>query len=243
MSNGKNFEPGPFLRRHFHRRIINAKNKTKLLKSDYLPHPSPSESKTCSHSSESIVLRQNIEKHILSNDPRSLHQALRKARAAGISIRNCCDRSGHPFMCLAARYCQGLCPILKLLISFGCSVNAVDTYDGYTPCHYCVTLQYPHCVKYLVDIGADPNKTDARGRTCLMIAAFKKYEHIQYLLQQAGALVDKEDRNGNNAKAWGSHGLPEETHDPYLDNDGHLENILGISFGRNAPRSHMRYTT
>ena len=228
--------PGAFLRNHFRRRITNAKNRQKNSKSEYLPHPTPRED---SHPTDSIQLRRTVLTHILTPNPRFLHQALRSCRAAGVSTRKSCDEIGAPYICLAAQHCGGVESNLKLLVSFGASVNECDKFDGTTALHHATSKNYPHVVSYLLETGAHPNAPDARGRTPLMIAARKKFDHLSFLLQKHGADADIRDERKNNSKSWGAHGVEKKSHDPYLDNDGELERKLGVT--KRLMKAHMRY--
>lgn len=230
--------PGAFLRNHFRRRITNKKNKQKKFKSDYLPHTS--ELVPNPHPTDSVRLREKVLIHILNPNPRLLHQALRSCRAAGVSTRKSCDPiGGSPFVVLAAQHCQGVDSNLKLLVSFGASIDERDASSHVTPLHCAVSMNYPHVVSYLLDAGADPNAADIRGRTPLMIAARKKYDHLSFLLQKNGANPELRDARNNNANAWGSHGVEKIPHDPFLDGDGVLEKKLGVS--KRLMTAHMRY--
>jgi hypothetical protein len=227
--------PGTFLHEHFQRRSTISKRK-KLKSATETISTTATLAKKTPQSTSPMHLKENILKHLITYNPHHLHQALRKARSNGVSSRNMVDRTGVPLICIATNHCNGQEGTIKLLITFGASANAMDRYDGLTPLHIATANRYTKVVEYLLSCGADPNAADARGRTPLMIASFKKFDHLQYVLQGFGkAAADLEDHNGSSALSWSSHGVhPGTMIDPFLDYDGKQEKKLGL-------RMHMRY--
>ncbi|WAR22375.1 ANR55-like protein [Mya arenaria] len=68
--------------------------------------------------------------------------------------------------------------------------------DGYTPLAHAVLGKHLSAVKRLVKMGADVNVQDARGRTCLSVAAYQGWtEGLIYLLRK-GARQDIVDKAG-----------------------------------------------
>jgi len=229
----RHLQPGKFLHEHFQRRMQLRKKKEQQ---QPLQQPSPQPR------DQSRQLRKKILQLLkIPHQPHLLHQALRKAREQGISSRNVCDSRGIPFICVATQHSQGNTQNLKLLVSFGASVHAVDRFDGNTPLHIAVTLRFAKVVEYLLSCGADPNAVDARGRTPLMISSFKQYDHLHWVLQeQGGADVEQQCHGGSTSLAWSSHGVhPGTMEDPFLDNDGVQEKKVGVD--PLTTRMHMRY--
>jgi len=79
---------------------------------------------------------------------------------------------------------NGFLPILKHLVSMGCSVNAQNT-RGNTGMHMAVEYNYPKIVKYLTQIGADPDiKNDAGWKSMDGIDGIKCPSSPDYHLSQ-----------------------------------------------------------
>jgi ankyrin repeat protein len=232
--------PGKFLREHFQRRIEIQKKKNGMTKNEASSN-SPIKKTSSKKPPTSIELKKTILQFLEENNPHRLHQALRNARSNGVNTKNMVNRAGVPFISIATSHCDGKKSTIKLLISFGASIHAVDRYDGQTPLHIAASKRFTAVVEYLLSCGANANAKDARGRTPLMIAAFKKFDHLQWLLQdEGGADADMEDIKGSSTVAWSSHGVhPGTMADPFLDNDGIQEKKLGIN--RLKTRMHMRY--
>lgn len=107
------------------------------------------------------------------------------------NITNNSTNVGTPLWCAAFR--EKL-PIVKLLIHSGADINAVSD-SGSTPilsaCSVIESISNFQVVKYLACYGADINKQDYDGRTCLMRSVY--HPNLCKFLLKRGADVNAKD--------------------------------------------------
>lgn len=80
--------------------------------------------------------------------------------------------------------------MMSLLLRMGADVNAKGAWD-LTPLHYAVVFDHPDIVSGLLGAGADPNITDANGRTALDHARLENNCVAESTLIAAAAAFDQ----------------------------------------------------
>ena len=172
--------------------------------------------------------RRRVLDAIRKGNVRMLLQALRAARDANVLGAATRTNEGVPCIFLAIE--TGMPQLVKLLLNWGAPVNlSLDVYDGRSMLLHAAARstasraqEAASVVKVLLEAGCDVHAKDARGRTALMMAAYKKNEEMMATLLEHGASLDDSDRRGSHAKAWASRGFDKPTADPFLDDDGAL---------------------
>ena len=77
---------------------------------------------------------------------------------------------------------------------------------GWTPLAYAATNGKTEVVRYLLDIGANPNALSPNGTTALMMAVRGGHAETVDLLLAKGADVNLRNQNGATALAWATRG-------------------------------------
>ena len=87
--------------------------------------------------------------------------------------------------------------VFRALVEAGGDVNTPDS-DGYTALHDASERGFTEGVRYLVETGADVNKstTNGEGHTPLILASYLGKEEVVRALLEAGADVNKRDSDG-----------------------------------------------
>lgn len=98
--------------------------------------------------------------------------------------------TGTPAICLCVE--RGLYCMTKLLISYGCSVNACDD-NGYTALHFSCCHQFSDIVRLLVSNRANVNAVSNFGQTPLHLACQQSSLEIVECLVSHGADLEKRD--------------------------------------------------
>jgi ankyrin repeat protein len=93
---------------------------------------------------------------------------------------------GSPALDIAV--CEGQAAIAKILLEKGrADPNQKSLVDGSTPLVHAAALGKDECVEVLLTHGADPNATNAKGQSALLIASRSGFASIVKLLLQRGA--------------------------------------------------------
>ena len=92
--------------------------------------------------------------------------------------------------------CNGKAEAVKLLVSKGANINAVDKY-GRTPLHLVARNGHVETAKLLIAQGANIGAMSKYGRTPLHLAARKGHAKVAMLLIAKGADIDAIDKNGD----------------------------------------------
>jgi ankyrin repeat protein len=119
-----------------------------------------------------------------------------KATALFLIASACYRQPGLP-LTQAAR--NGDTRSIHALAKQGADVNAADGVNSWTPLEHAIHKHQVESVKALLDAGADPNLTDPRGVTPLMMAAGYGYTDIVTILLKRGADMKLRDRDGATA--------------------------------------------
>ena len=177
--------------------------------------------------------RRKVVDAIRKGSVRLLLPALRAAQGDQILAAATRTQEGVPCIFLAIE--RGIPRIVKILIDWGAPVDSMDIYDGRSMLLHAVCLDKTEILRVLLQAGCDVNARDARGRTALMMASYRRNEEAMEMLMAHGAKIEDLDSNGSDAKAWASRGFEKPTADPFLDDDGALfehinegERALGI---------------
>ena len=93
---------------------------------------------------------------------------------------------------------------MKVMYSLGVDVN-----EPACPARRCITPLvdagwggHPEAIQFVLDRGADVNKSGKFGETALMMAAYCGYDDSVELLLSRGADMNTTDRNGNTALSF-----------------------------------------
>lgn len=92
--------------------------------------------------------------------------------------------------------------LVKKLQERGAEINPA----GWTPLAYAATNGKTEVVRYLLDIGANPNALSPNGTTALMMAVRGGHIETVDLLLAKGADVNLRNQNGATALAWATRG-------------------------------------
>jgi len=95
--------------------------------------------------------------------------------------------------CTAMAQCESL-PIAKLLVEHNCPVNMKSSQAGETPLFLACNSGFTEIVKYLLDLGVDPNDSSPISRSCFQQAVFRNHREIIILLINGGYKMTDEDK-------------------------------------------------
>jgi uncharacterized protein len=92
--------------------------------------------------------------------------------------------------------------LVKKLYARGAQINPA----GWTPLAYAATNGKTDVVRYLIEIGANPNAVSANGTSALMMAVRGGHVETVDLLLAKGADVNQRNQNDATALAWATRG-------------------------------------
>jgi ankyrin repeat protein len=126
--------------------------------------------------------------------PQRIEEALDAVRSAGEGAAAWTTDDGEPLLAVAAGH--GLGPVAEALLAAGAQPGAAAAHTLVTPLIRAAEGGHVAIVRLLLARGADPNTTDAEGRTPLAAAAEAGYPEVVKALLDAAADPQRRDGEG-----------------------------------------------